>query len=243
MQALLATEYPELRAEMKDHIEGPPPRAVTVLLRQTSYKALTETVCFDGEKKGAHTARFGEIEQRGIALTVEGRRRYDAAIAAVEAIRAEGQAPSDAELATAFASLPDDLDALRRDGLGHFTYRVTDRGAATPARRCPRELDQLIREGLVEARPIRYEDFLPVSAAGIFASNLRRSGARRDGESPHSQSALEAILERPIVDGPARYAAQEARTILAVYDQLGVLPPDGRLAELERLSAGAPRED
>ena len=243
MQALLATEYPELRAEMKDHIEGPPPRAVTVLLRQTSYKALTETVCFDGEKEGAHTARFGEIEQRGIALTVEGRRRYDAAIAAVEAIRAEGRTPSDAELATAFACLPDDLDALRRDGLGHFTYRVTDRGAATPARRCPRELDQLIREGLVEARPIRYEDFLPVSAAGIFASNLRRSGARRDGESPHSQSALEAILERPIVDGPARYAAQEARTILAVYDQLGVLPPDGRLAELERLSAGAPRED
>jgi uncharacterized glyoxalase superfamily metalloenzyme YdcJ len=243
MQTLLATEYPELRAEMKDHIEGPPPRRVTVLLRQTSYNALTETVRFDDVKEGAHTARFGEIEQRGLALTVEGRRRYDAAIAEVEAIRAEGREPSDAELATAFEGLPDDLDALRRDGLGHFAYQVTDRGAATPASRCPLALDQLVQDGLVEARPIRYEDFLPVSAAGIFASNLRQSGARRAGESRHTQEQLEAILERPVIDGPARYAAQEARTILAVYDQLGVLPPDGRLAELERLSAAAPSGD
>ena len=33
------------------------------------------------QKKGSHCARFGEVEQRGAALTAEGRRRYDEVIA------------------------------------------------------------------------------------------------------------------------------------------------------------------
>lgn len=242
MRGLLASDFPELQAEMKDHIEGPPARAVTILLRQTSYKALTEAVQFDDDQAGAHTARFGEIEQRGLALTAEGRRRYDAAIAKVEAIRSEGAEPTDAELAAAFADLPDDLDALRRQRLGHFAYRVSDRGRAMPADQRPRELDALVDAGLVEAQPIRYEDFLPVSAAGIFASNLRHAGARHDGESPHTPDQLEAILERPVIDGPARYAGQEARTILTTYAELGITPDTPERIELERLSAAAPRE-
>lgn len=35
-----------------------------------------------------------------------------------------------------------------------------------------KELDRLVEEGLITATPITYEDFLPVSAAGIFQSNL-----------------------------------------------------------------------
>lgn len=50
-------------------IEGPPPRRCPILLRQTSFKALEEDVSFfatDGQIiQGHHTARFGEIEQRG----------------------------------------------------------------------------------------------------------------------------------------------------------------------------------
>jgi uncharacterized glyoxalase superfamily metalloenzyme YdcJ len=40
---------------------------VPILLRQTSFKALTEGVRFVGDDgaPGHHTARFGEIEQRG----------------------------------------------------------------------------------------------------------------------------------------------------------------------------------
>ncbi|VDZ78840.1 putative cytoplasmic protein [Salmonella bongori] len=45
--------------------------------RQTSFKALEEQVLFVGEKQGTHTARFGEIEQRGVALTPKGRQLYD----------------------------------------------------------------------------------------------------------------------------------------------------------------------
>ncbi len=32
---------------------------------------------FAGQKQGTHTARFGEIEQRGVALTPKGRQLYD----------------------------------------------------------------------------------------------------------------------------------------------------------------------
>ena len=36
---------------------------------------------FAGEHKGTHTARFGEIEQRGVALTPKGRELYDSLLA------------------------------------------------------------------------------------------------------------------------------------------------------------------
>ncbi|GEK51782.1 hypothetical protein HVE01_25030 [Vreelandella venusta] len=39
----------------------------------------------------------------------------------------------------------------------------------------------LIVQGIVEAQPIIYEDFLPVSAAGIFQLNL--GGAERENPS------------------------------------------------------------
>jgi uncharacterized glyoxalase superfamily metalloenzyme YdcJ len=221
MQAILAADYRHLQAEMKDHIEGPPRRAMAILLRQTSYKALTEPVSFDGRAEGAHTARFGEIEQRGLALTVEGRRRYDAALAEVEAIRARGEEPSTQDLERAYADLPDAADELRQAGLGHFTYAVTEQGRRANREALPGDLGALIDGGFVEARPIRYEDFLPVSAAGIFASNLRQAGARHEGSSPHTQQDLEAIMERPILDSFALYAAQEAASVAAVKAALG----------------------
>jgi uncharacterized glyoxalase superfamily metalloenzyme YdcJ len=73
VQALM----PECGIEPKALIEGPPRREVPILLRQTSFKALEEPVMFAGEHKGTHSARFGEIEQRGIALTPKGRALYD----------------------------------------------------------------------------------------------------------------------------------------------------------------------
>ncbi|WP_305808648.1 2-oxoadipate dioxygenase/decarboxylase family protein, partial [Staphylococcus epidermidis] len=54
--------------DAKDVVEGPPRRDCPILLRQTSFKALQEAVRFTDDA-GAHTARFGEIEQRGVALT------------------------------------------------------------------------------------------------------------------------------------------------------------------------------
>ncbi|MGO7653298.1 2-oxoadipate dioxygenase/decarboxylase family protein, partial [Rhizobium ruizarguesonis] len=66
---------PERCITPKAVIEGPPRRHCDILLRQTSFNALEETIAFsgdDGAIKGTHTARFGEVEQRGVALTAKG---------------------------------------------------------------------------------------------------------------------------------------------------------------------------
>lgn len=72
--------------EMIDAIQGPPRSdGPAVLLRQTSFRALSEPRRFrdeDGQvSEGTLRVRFGEVESRGVALTAEGRRRYDQAMA------------------------------------------------------------------------------------------------------------------------------------------------------------------
>ncbi len=74
---------------MTDAIQGPPRwRGPDVLLRQTSFRALAEPRRFreadGGVVDGTLRVRFGEVESRGVALTPEGRRRYDAAMATAD---------------------------------------------------------------------------------------------------------------------------------------------------------------
>ncbi|MEO3761558.1 VOC family protein [Mycobacterium sp. B14F4] len=71
---------------MIDAIQGPPRcDGPAVLLRQTSFRALAEPRRFrdaDGTvSEGTLRVRFGEVEQRGVALTPAGRARYDRAMA------------------------------------------------------------------------------------------------------------------------------------------------------------------
>ncbi|BCS21790.1 VOC family protein [Aspergillus puulaauensis] len=82
----------EWNIPVKDYIEGPPKRHCPILLRQTSFKSIEEPINFPVEADesenakqcvpGRHKARFGEIEQRGAALTVKGRQLYDSLLAA-----------------------------------------------------------------------------------------------------------------------------------------------------------------
>lgn len=203
----------------KAAIEGPPTRRCPILLRQTSFKALDEAVRFrgpgGGTVTGSHTARFGEIEQRGQALTPKGRALYDQLLAQARAKSCDGEGEA---LAQAFQAFPDDLDTLRREGLAHFSYRVTEPGRASLAALTgePR-LDEWLAAGWVQAMPITYEDFLPVSAAGIFRSNL--------GDDPAAQShaadgadrlAFEQALGGQVLDEMALYAADEAESLQAV---------------------------
>lgn len=71
---------------MIDDIQGPPrTEGPQVLLRQTSFRALAEPRRFRDEAgavtDGTLRVRFGEVEQRGVALTPAGRQRFDAAMA------------------------------------------------------------------------------------------------------------------------------------------------------------------
>lgn len=162
--------------EAKAIIEGPPPRQHPILLRQTSFKALEETIQFQtasGEwQAGTHTARFGEIEQRGIALTPRGRALYDELLAQV--LERVPQPEANPEhysyvLQQVFQAFPDDLTVLRREGLAYFDYHLQADHALETLRL---SVEELIQQGVIIPVPMIYEDFLPVSAAGIFRSNL-----------------------------------------------------------------------
>lgn len=202
--------------DAKAVIEGPPRRACPILLRQTSFKALNEPVRFVGDEgQGSHTARFGEIEQRGLALTPKGRALYDQLLEQARA--AEGSTGDDyyTRLQAAFAAFPDDWDTLRREGLGYFRYQLTEAGRALPAaeRNLPAEV--LVERGLASADPIIYEDFLPVSAAGIFQSNLGGAEQRAYAEQAN-QAAFEAALGATVGDAFALYAAIEQASLDAL---------------------------
>lgn len=202
--------------DAKAVIEGPPRRACPILLRQTSFKALNEPVRFAGDGGvGSHTARFGEIEQRGLALTPKGRALYDQALEQARA--AEGSTGSDyyARLEAAFAGFPDDWDTLRREGLGYFRYQLTEAGRALPAAERALPAEVLIERGLASADPVIYEDFLPVSAAGIFQSNLGGTEQRAYAEQAN-QAAFEAALGASVGDAFALYAGIEQASLDAL---------------------------
>lgn len=168
----------------KERIEGPPRRKCPILLRQTSFKALEERVQFyssgQASVHGTHTARFGEVEQRGAAVTRKGRNLYDQLLSVAMKEAANISLPSsdfDKILSISFSNFPDDWSELRKQGLVYFRYQVTSKGRQDSHKR-PRqrnaqvEIEELISLGLIETSPITYEDFLPFSAAGIFKSNL-----------------------------------------------------------------------
>ncbi len=215
VQALM----PQYGIAPKAIVESPQTRNCPILLRQTSFKALEEPVSFmanGGEwQTGSHTACFGEIEQRGIALTPKGRTLYDALLIETRArVRptADGSnaAAYETALADAFKTFPDDWNDLRKAGLGYFSYSLTAKGRATSGRKA--DLDAAIAQGLVRFDPIVYEDFLPVSAAGIFQSNLGDDAAHEFVASPN-QRVFERDLGASVLDEFVHYAEIERRSI------------------------------
>ncbi|OWV80388.1 hypothetical protein ATY78_06770 [Rhizobium sp. R635] len=211
---------PEYGIAPKAVVEGPPTRRCPILLRQTSFKALEEPVSFaagDGSwKEGSHTARFGEIEQRGIALTPKGRALYDELLEASRKIvrpAADGSNAREYEaaLAKAFEGFPDNWAGIRAAGLGYFSYSLTEKGR-TAGPLASRDLDALIADGFIRFDPIVYEDFLPVSAAGIFQSNLGDTAQQEFVASPN-QKRFEADLGATVLNEFDHYAGIEAASI------------------------------
>jgi uncharacterized glyoxalase superfamily metalloenzyme YdcJ len=211
-------------------IEGPPRRACAILLRQTSFKALEESIVFrdktGGGASGTHTARFGEIEQRGAALTAKGRKLYDELLASVRRDVQVGTAGSSArdyntELTAHFASFPDDWPTLRSRGLAFFRYAATPAGInASQHHTLPATVDALIERGFLRFDPIVYEDFLPVSAAGIFQSNLGTEEQQNYSERSN-RSAFEQGLGTRVRDELELYAQTEAASLEQALTRLG----------------------
>jgi uncharacterized glyoxalase superfamily metalloenzyme YdcJ len=191
-------------------------------LRQTSFKALEEAVSFpDGEggwKTGSHTARFGEIEQRGIALTPKGRGLYDRLLDQTRKLvrpAADGSNAREYEAALdgTFGAFPDNWAQIRTEGLGYFSYSLTPKATGAEFGSVP-DLETLIADGFVRFDPVVYEDFLPVSAAGIFQSNLG-DGAQHEFVASPNQTRFEADLGASVLNEFDHYAAIEKASIEA----------------------------
>ncbi|KAF2029385.1 DUF1338-domain-containing protein [Setomelanomma holmii] len=235
----IAAAQERMKAEgmaVKERIEGPPPRDCPILLRQTSFLALEERIQFPtahGELNttGSHKARFGEIEERGAAVTLAGRELYDKLLD--KAMRKISGHPSfkpdeqDQIVTRTFAQYPDSWDELRRHDLVYFHYRCCPRAKPFQTqKRSTRE--ELLALDVMEAVPIMYEEFLPMSAAGIFQSNLGNpnSVAAKIRTALSDKTGYEHALRRPILDMNGLYAEAQAASLRACALELGLPEKD-----------------
>ncbi|MCC6495039.1 MAG: VOC family protein, partial [Propionibacteriaceae bacterium] len=221
----------DLGITMIDEIQGPPKWAgPDVLLRQTSFKALAEPRRFlepDGSiTDGALSVRFGEVEQRGIALTPAGRDRYDRLIVEIDERTAGATAAArDAIKVEVWqANWPTEETGLLANGEGFFEFTAERRGAGDP----PTTVTGLVEAGWLVATPIVYEDFLPRSAAGIFASNLDNQGSRdaREEGSPRDLDWIAEAVGRTVHDPMRLYAEQSRASLVAACVELRIPTPE-----------------
>lgn len=211
-------------------VEGPPRRNCPILLRQTSFKALEESITFVGQsanESGSHSARFGEIEQRGAALTPKGRELYDQLL---NVARAElGEFPNEANavryaqiLEKTFKDFPDNYEQMRAQDLAYFRYfaveKALEKGAGAQS---GADLEQLISAGYISYEPLVYEDFLPVSAAGIFQSNLG-DDAQAHYNTSSNQQDFQRALGRNTINELKLYADTQQRSLQACAEALGI---------------------
>jgi uncharacterized glyoxalase superfamily metalloenzyme YdcJ len=241
-------------AGFKDATEGPS-EDTPVLLRQDAYRALTEPVRFhnpDGTVLDrAHTARFGEIEQRFYATTPAGRALYDRCLN--EAMRGIDPTLAKRDLdayerayASYFAPIPKTLDALLAQGFVYATYEPTDAGRRARGTIGTTDALELVRLGYATRDGLRYEDFLPVSAAGIFASNLNQYGTKSTApvKPTYTRAMLEEIMGRAIIDSDVVYRGVQSASLLRTYSELGLLErlDASQRRRLEAEAAALPKE-
>ncbi|KAI0543411.1 hypothetical protein F4679DRAFT_577651 [Xylaria curta] len=227
----------------KSRIEGPPIRKCPILLRQTSFLALEEYVQFRKSDdvdlasdpteaeliQASHKARFGEIEERGAAVTARGRQLYDQLLQESMELAADAEPERADRIAEdVFQRYPDTWTELRKEGLIYCEYFCA--GEASPGEFGQQldagTLERLISQSVVEARPITYEDFLPFSAAGIFQSNLQSQDKNRamlELKQPEADLAgfIEALGEEPM-ELESWYSNVQHESLKAVAKSLGM---------------------
>lgn len=213
----------------KERIEGPPQRNCPILLRQTSFKALEETVYFRDTSgvytKGSHTARFGEVEQRGYALTRKGRQLYDRILTQVNAEAAEKKATAveyEQILNRCFQEFPDDLSQLQSQKLAYFCYHL--KASKQQQKPTTTRLTDLLKYNILKYEPIIYEDFLPLSAGGIFNSNLGSTSKAKQliMDAQPDLDAFQQMLGGTVTDEVDLYKQMQEESLESCEKLLGI---------------------
>jgi uncharacterized glyoxalase superfamily metalloenzyme YdcJ len=220
---------------MIDEIQGPPRwDGPDVLLRQTSFRALSEDRVFRFEDgtvgPGELRVRFGEVEQRGIALTQPGRDLYDRMVAETDRRMAAGPGNGvrvDVARGVWEENLPRTEKELAVQKLAYFTFAVDGDALwshyGDSLRNGTVALAELIERGVAVPKPIVYEDFLPRSAAGIFQSNLTDEGSRDDAQTgtDYDITVMSTIVGRTVADPNELYQRQQDASVAALAEDLG----------------------
>jgi len=120
---------------------------------------------------------------------------------------------------------PKTLDGLLEQGLVHCRYEPTAAGLAARGSIEKADIGTLIEKGIVRREGQRYEDFLPFSAAGIFASNLKQYGTKCTAthKPTYTQATLEDVLQQRIVDPIMTCLEVEKQSLHETFDRLGLV--------------------
>lgn len=211
-------------------IQGPP-EGWPILLQQTSFKALDEETKFPDKngnyQTGKHRARFGEIEQRHVALKPEGTALYDRLTAIAQEKASSLKKRGEAEYQKQYPEMLKEIfkegfpakihEELRKNNLAYFSYHLTEKGKSAKIAK-EKSVRQMVDEGLAVAIPITYEDFLPVSAAGIFKANLDDKSGRLTEKQSSNQELFEQSLGGHVTDFHKLYQQEEDASIKHLYE-------------------------
>ena len=128
-----------------------------------------------------HKARFGEIESRHVALTLKGENLY-------KTLKEENKFEDD---------FPKTHEAMFEQNLAYYTVAVNPNKKLDnkPAKA---DLNFLVKNQYVTLLPQTYEDFLAVSAAGIFKSNLSNGVQNLQHKPKQNLDENRLLLEKAI---------------------------------------------
>ncbi|KAM0463396.1 hypothetical protein ACHAO4_000109 [Trichoderma viride] len=83
-------------------------------------------------------------------------------------------------------------------------------------------LEHLIQQGIIDITPITYEDFLPLSAAGIFRSNLGTQASSASVDALSNEAGMEEALGAKLSSSDELYKTMEDESIRKCEVELGI---------------------
>lgn len=156
-----------------------------------------------------HKARFGEIESRHVALTHDGEILY-------KKLKAENIFESD---------FPKTNEEMFEKNLAYYTVAVNPnrKSKNKPANA---DLAFLVKNQYVTLEPQTYEDFLAISAAGIFKSNLSNGVQNLQSTTKKNSNENRLLLEKAIgakiLSRHDLALAEQTRSKIEAYKILGL---------------------